>query len=225
VTVPLLDVWRPLSRGKAAEALSWNQAVLDFVRRSEIKHVILVARWELYVEGLPNGQKNLLIARRNESDAAPATARTAFDDGLTRTLDELESLGVRVWVLKQVPLQRFDPPRAIIRSMYWGGEMPAGVSIAEHQERQKNANAIIDRNVAGRRWASAADLSAFFFNEQQRSMLGDARGSFYRDDDHVSDLGARVFCRPILDALLSEIEGQGEAAHRSLSAAGSVTTF
>lgn len=208
-TVPILGVWRPKYRGNAKESRKWNQEVLDFIRRSQVRNVILVSRWAVNIEGRPNGSTDSLIANEGEMSANAGIARVAFDHGLSRTLDELEMLGVRVWILKQVPLQKFDPKKAIIRSLIFGQEIPRGTPFAEHAKRQENANRIIDQNVMGRQMACAVDLSQPFFAYGDRSAIGDAQGSYYRDDDHVSDHGANILCRPVLESILAEIAASG----------------
>lgn len=214
-TVPLLGVWRPYSRGQAAEAPLWNQAVLDYIRQSQVKHVVLASRWQWAIEPLPSGNVGCLIADYGEMKATADSAAKVFDEALARTLEDLESMDVKVWVLKQVPQQRWDPLRTMVRSLYLGGPMQLGVSLAEHSVAQEKPNTIIDRNVAGRPLVCAIDTSASFFNGQQHTVLGDERGCFYRDDDHVSDLGAQVYCRQTLDSILAaiarDLEGEQQA--------------
>jgi peptidoglycan/LPS O-acetylase OafA/YrhL len=204
-TVPLLGVWKPLSGARAADAPQWNQAVIEFIRQTNVKNVIMVARWAVSLEEDPNGADDSLIALEGATTTDTALAKDAFRTGLTHTLDQLEALGVRVWVLKQVPLQRYSPQPALVRSLYMQTEIPKGVTLAEHRERQKNANSIIDNRTAGRSLVRTADLSTRFFDAGGWSCLGSSQGSFYRDDDHVSDLGANTFCRPVVAAILAEI--------------------
>jgi peptidoglycan/LPS O-acetylase OafA/YrhL len=208
-TVPILGVWRPAYRDNAMEAPEWNQEVIKFIQRTRVQNVILVSRWAVNVEGRPSGKMDSLIANEGETTANASMAKVVFDSGLSRTLEELESLGVRVWILKQVPLQPFAPARSIVRSVYLGREIPRGTSFAEHIKRQANANRIIDQNVMGRQLASAIDLSEPYFANGDESVIGDAQGSYYCHDNHVSEHGAEILCRPTLASILAEVAASG----------------
>ncbi|MCA8994299.1 MAG: acyltransferase, partial [Planctomycetaceae bacterium] len=204
-TVPIPGVWRPGYRDHAAEALEWNQAVLDYVRESKVKNVVLVSRWAVNIEGRPDGSFETLIADEGAATTNIQTARSTLAKGLNRTLDELQTLGVRVWVLKQVPLQKNNPRFAVLRSLYSNADVVTGVTLAEHLARQKHANDIIDQQISRRRNVSSLDLSTAFFDADGHSLLGSTQGPYYRDDDHLSDVGAQEILRPLLAAITMEI--------------------
>jgi peptidoglycan/LPS O-acetylase OafA/YrhL len=212
--VPILGVWRPKYKDSTREAApDWNRLVMSYIRDNRIKHVVLAARWAVNIEGRPNGGMDTLIARELDFRATPESAKFAFEFGLDETLNELESLNASVYILKQVPLQKLDPQRAIVRSLMFrslseGIELPRGVSLLEHQARQSTANRIIDNQVLKRANVHAIDLSGPFFVDNGTSVLGNSSGSFYRDDDHVSILGSRELLGPILRALLIEIKNK-----------------
>jgi hypothetical protein len=207
-TVPILGVWRPnsIDRSYVREALDWNDTVLNYIRENRVKTVFLVARWSVNIEGRPNGKIDSLIAERGFNSTNQAAAKTALENGLRRTLDELQTLGARVCLLKQVPEQIFDPQRAIVRSAYFDLEFPPkGVCIAEHDARQKNANQIIDHQTLGRQGVTVIDPSAAFFNVDGYSVIGSRLGSYYRDIDHLSDLGANEVLRPLLTSAFKQL--------------------
>lgn len=203
-TVPILGVWRPNHEG-GFKALDWNDAVLNYIRENRVKNVILVARWAVNIDGRQNGQTDSLIAERDSKATNPESARAALENGLRRTLDELEKLGARVWILKQVPLQDFSPQRAIVRSTYLGWEFPKGVSIAEHDAQQKNSNEIIDRQALGRRNVEIIDPTPACFDVDGHSVLGTRYGSYYCDETHLSDLGANELLRPLFESALNPL--------------------
>ncbi len=117
----------------------------------------------------------------------------------------MESIGAKVWILKQVPLQKFSPQRAIVRSLLFGLDLPKGVTFTEHSTRQQSANRIIDSVAARKKGVRVIDLSESFFDSNGYSQIGDANGSYYRDENHVSTLGGRVLIRPALESMFDEL--------------------
>lgn len=200
-TVPILEVWRPNFKDEGAVAPKWNEAVFKLIRKKEIKHVVLVSRWAVNIEGRPNGKMDSLISI-GDKPTSKQVAKESLEIGLNKTLDELEALGAHVWILKQVPLQHADPHRSIVRNVAFGWELPKGVSLEEHHERQKNVNEVFERVLSGRDNVTVIDLSDPFFDGSKYSQVGNETGSFYRDDDHLSDLGASTLIRPILESKL-----------------------
>jgi hypothetical protein len=199
-------VWRPKYRSNPREAVAWNESVLEYIREHRIPNVVLVARWAVNVEGRTDGKTDSLIANVESNEVSPLMAQRALEAGLTRTLDELESLGVKVFIVKQVPEQSyFSPQRTLVRSAYLGGEPPKGVAISEHDARQSSANEIITACAQGRDFVRLVDPKESCFDTNGYSLLGNEHGSFYRDADHLSDFGADSLLRPLLDSVFTEM--------------------
>jgi peptidoglycan/LPS O-acetylase OafA/YrhL len=205
-TLPLLGVTRPLQPWIIDKMPAHNDAVIDYIRETQVPNVILVGRWALNVEGELNGSSSPLLAETGQRKTDRETALAAMELGFHKTLDELEAAGAKVWILTQAPLQHTYPQRLLVRSLVFDTEIPTGVSIEEHQARQAAANAIIDRQVAGRDNVTVIDISPAFFNAEGQSLIGDETGSFYRDDDHVSIYGADLLIRPTLDTVFETMK-------------------
>ncbi len=203
--LPVLGIWRPDSKLDGPPAVVWNDEVLAYIRQQRVKNVILVGRWAVNIEGRPNGKNDSLIAEHDAQSTNKLVARAALDAGLERTLRELHALGVKVWIMEQVPLQTFSPQRAIVRSVFLGSELPQGVSLETHDQRQHHVHDIITRQAANGYGAQVIDPRTTCFDAQGRSLLGNRNGTFYRDDDHLSDLGANVLLRPILTPVFDEL--------------------
>ena len=211
-TIPIPNLWRPFYKGKAKEALKWNQSVLELISKKEIRNVILVSRWAVNIEGRPTGKLDTLVAQGSDSVSNPESARTAFRQSLSQLLDVLEENEVNVWIMKQVPLQEFDPQRAIVRSLYFQSPLPKGVSKEDHENRQKNANQIIDECIKGRSRVFAVDLSEKFYENGPLSIVGETKGSYYKDQSHLSPLGAQVLVRPKIEMVLRKIQQEVKAS-------------
>ena len=207
-TVPLVDTWRRgvgKRRGPEGDAVKWNDEVIDFVKRKQIDHVILVARWEIYVEKLPGGNvHDSMIKDAESTEHTPEDSQRVLERGFQRTIAQLEEAGAKVWIMKQVPLQHGDPIRRLVDAANRGEpEPPRGVSIAQHLARQKNADAILEQ--VSLQGATLLDPAEFCFDEQGRSIIGSYERSYYFDDDHLSPHGAKVLLRPMFEPVFAQI--------------------
>ncbi len=201
-TMPLLGVKRPRDQ----EAMLWNNAVLQYVRDNEIKNVIFVCRWAVYVDGRSDGRMDTLITDQQSQDASPAEAKAAFRRSQERTLQELEHDGVNVWIMKQVPVQRADPKLQIVQSAFWKKTAPQGISRKTHQLRQANANAVIDLVAKDRAWVNTLDPADHCFNKQDQSKVWNSEGVFYTDDSHLSPLGAHRLLRAMFHPIFKSMK-------------------
>lgn len=207
---PLLGTWSS-SIGRK-QVVEWNQAVLKFVKSRRISNVVLVSRWTLYVEGEANGNGyDRLIEDEHSSGACPEEAKAVFRRGFKRTIAVLEAEGVKVWVVKTVPVQAINPARSLALAVYWNRRPPTGVTVENHLKRQSGVNEILDS------WRSSnlqiLDPIDYCFDSSGLSRIGDAEGSFYHDDDHLSTHGAEILLRPLLGPVFEVIAARNREAN------------
>lgn len=200
-SVPLLGAWRPL---KGRKSLDWNQGVLEFIQENNVKHVILASRWAVNIEGGGKLKLAALIADRESRGLTPDEARGALARGLQRTLERLNELGVRVWIVGQVPSQEgHDPAKEAVRAILFGNELPSGILLEEHLAHQGNVNRIFKSidlpNV------TVLDPTPHAFDDSGRSRICDEDGIFYHDDNHITSLGAEKLLAEILAPAFEEI--------------------
>ena len=115
---PLLGIY-PL-RGKphpntwSKRCFGFNQNGFDLSKAYNIKTVFLIARWDYYVDG--SNKRLLNNALNNISDITLEfgdieKTRQVFNDGITRTFEAYQKLGVKLVVLLQVPHQNTNIKR------------------------------------------------------------------------------------------------------------------
>ncbi len=111
---PLLGVTTPMPGCRAL-----NDAVAALARDSDIKEVILEARWAKYAEGTtygnePSGRVALLddACRTNSGDGNHAV----FERGLTRTVAELQNLHKRIVIVAAIPEIGWPVPAVLARA-------------------------------------------------------------------------------------------------------------
>ena len=179
--------------------------------------MILIARWGYYVEPLPGGSVHDSMIKDAESqEHTPEDSALVLERGLQRTITELEEAGARVWIMKQVPLQVDDPIRKQVQACQRGEETPHGISLAEHHQRQKNANSVLeDFASAGR---TVFDPATVCFDDQGRSMIGTKGRSYYFDDDHLSPFGSRTLLGPLLAPAFEVMAREQQLAERASAA-------
>lgn len=201
-TPPLIGIWQPDKQDEAIGAPAWNDFVMQYIRDNRVSNVFLISRWTLYLEGNFHGNMRRLIADEQSVHTDRENAKAVFRASLTRTLDELEKLGARVWIMKQVPNQYYSPKYRVARAVLRGQEIPKGVSAAIHRDRQKTANSIIDAVAKGREGVLVCDPVEYCFDELGYSRIANEEGIFYRDGDHLCHLGANRLLRPMFESAL-----------------------
>lgn len=200
--IPLLGVWTP---ARNSETIDWNDSILEYVKTRRVSNVILVSRWSAYIQGLPDGRRDLLIADRDSNRADRRQTGDVFRRGLERTLKQLIALDARVWIVKQVPLQESNPEPAVVRAALFGQKVPQGISGEIHRERHRVANSIIDEVAKQYPEVRVLNPAEFCFDEYGYSRIGSEEGIFYADDDHLSPLGADRLLRRMFEPVFEEI--------------------
>jgi peptidoglycan/LPS O-acetylase OafA/YrhL len=212
-TVPLLGTWR---QGRHEQSVAWNRAVVEFVERRRIPNVILISRWSVNVEGGPGGSLETLIVDEQSQGVTPAESKLALKRGLERTIAALSRAGATVWIMKQVPEQREDPRRALVRAVLARGFInPQGVSLVEHRRRQANVDDVLAAVQADN--VHLLDPAGFCFNSSGTSLIAGAGCAFYADDNHLTATGATQLLSRMFETCLTQIvENEGPVAHREL---------
>ena len=161
-TVPLLGVGQhPLEK-----TLHWNNSILKYIEEENIQNVILVSKWASYIECQANARTDKLITDDTSQRINPESAREAFKRGQERTINALSGLGVRVWIIKQVPQLSFNPRLETVRAELFRKNFPNGVSLAHYYKMQINVNAIINTIASKYSGIRTLDPAKFCFNKQ-----------------------------------------------------------
>ncbi len=213
-TAPLLDTWRIKSRTKV---VPWNRSVVEFVRRKQIAHVLLVCRWSGNVAVRDNGLTDALIADQQSTAVSPAEAKLALRRGLHRTVNALVEAGAKVWLMRQVPHQDQNPFRLVINAGP-GAHVVTGVSRAAHDARQRDVDEVFADVLADfpSQRVALLDPGHHCFDALGRSLVGTPQLSYYSDPSHLSTEGSRRLLTTMLDPVFASIahsvgmtEGEG----------------
>ncbi|MEJ7639836.1 MAG: acyltransferase family protein, partial [Singulisphaera sp.] len=98
-TPPVIDYSSRQRYGLNERAISFNASVMGYIKSGEIRTVLLVASWGTYFEEAP------------------------FPDALLRTIDALRAAGVNVYFMNDVPIFKFDVPKALVLYSWRGWDL------------------------------------------------------------------------------------------------------
>jgi hypothetical protein len=171
------------------ECRVFNQQALALVQQQSIRDVILAARWSLYLYGDEFGDMKYALAQPgHRSD--PLYAQQRFAEGLRRTVASLRAAGARVWLFKEVPMQRLGTlARLGSLSMMGRSTQEVGRPIADHIERQQFISALFAEIAATDPQIRLIDPAPLLCQDGLCHAQRDG-WSLYRDENHLSDQGA-----------------------------------
>lgn len=173
-TPPVLQTEKPAGQSETGR---FNDEVLKFIQKNQIKEVLLIAHWSVY-------------AHRN-ADAA------AFADRLARTVKQLQKEGAQAWLLLDVPEHSFEVPRALVYGVSKDRlkELCAQDTV-DQEMREENRNLITTVLKAGGRVLNP--LPQFLAPGEKYYVIEANDRSLYADSHHLSTRGATLMLLPLL---------------------------
>jgi peptidoglycan/LPS O-acetylase OafA/YrhL len=199
-TVPLLGCAR---RSDTEGANRFNQAVMEYVRRHQIRHVILVSAWTHYQSVGPEGRTEALAFDSKSTSNSPSEARDAFARGVNSTLAALREANVDVWVVRQVPAQQFNVVWSVAKSRITGGATPKGVAREQYRARAAGVDECF--RTAGLESDKYIDCEADFFGDNENCQVCDDGGVYYFDSSHLSHYGSERLMKSRLSSVIARI--------------------
>lgn len=206
--VPLQSSWKnnQISILHKEDNVDWSDSVIALVNKHHIKNVILIARWQAF-QGDRIQYSGPLPTVPSQPNSL-ASHLTPFQSAFTATVERLEKLGCSVWVFEQVPQQTASPIMALAFASLTYQELPTGIDIESHKLATSELDQILSLLSTGS--LRYVRCEPFCFNRGGMSILGNANGSFYKDDNHVSELGARTLFEEPISSVLTEISDQSK---------------
>ena len=184
----------------------YNRRVEQTLNAEPVGDVMLVARWSLYLDGDAKGDKgHALKAADGHYDRTIAEQRLA--DGLRTRIDELRRAGHRVWLMKEAPLQPFNPPYRLSRlAMLHQPTSGTGFALAEHLKQKAFINQLFAQLAANDPGVKVLDPTPQLCDDTGLCRAEQEGHSLYTDDNHLSEVGARLLL-PVLAPLFQEVAG------------------
>ncbi|MFK3797375.1 acyltransferase family protein [Pseudomonas sp. NPDC088444] len=178
----------------------FNQATLQSIREHKIRDVVLAARWSLYLYGEEDGDMQHVLYR----DDSRAIAEQEIAKDLSAMVRSVRETGARVWIFKEVPLQRQGTvARLASLAMVGRSAEKLGRPIAEHLARQRFFNQLFTQLSAQDPNVRVLDPTPLMCPD------GVCRAEFdgysqYMDENHLSDKGGERMKPLLAPIFLSE---------------------
>ncbi len=193
--IPVLDVYTVSESKSLADSscTASNHDMMQLIRQRHLKNVLFSSFWEQFVEGreIPiegAGQRDPFYADANIKSSTPEQARAVFEKHFIDTVDQLEGMGVHIWIVKDVPFFQFWPSNQLVKILKYGGNPnEIGRPLSELTEREAFVDSVFNQ-------IKSSEVT--FINPD--SILCDAAGfchgardgqSLYFDFNHLSVYG------------------------------------
>jgi len=157
--------------------VAFNDSVFELIKRTGVKHVVLVGNWEMYGD--------------DKSDSA-------LSEGLPETVQRLRDIGTEVYIMLQIPNQHFDVPK------YLGLAAITGRDISPKLARVDDYAALgsLDRSALSLLEAKGAHLlnpSVLLLKAHEENFAAQKDGkTLYFDGTHLTPRAARDLFLPFL---------------------------
>jgi hypothetical protein len=180
-TVPVLGYESKKADLNLGNSISFNNAIVDYIRGKSVSNVIIVARWDSYPD-------SVLLSRC-----------------LLETLDVLMKSGVRVFLMKTVPKQRWNVPR-VLGIVAWRGGDPEkfGLPLSEHYRQSSSWDAIMEGISEQYSDVMVLDPTGLFVTDNL-CRAADSGRALYQDEHHLTVEGAMLL-RPLFEPTFQNID-------------------
>lgn len=174
-TAPFLNF---TSRGKYAlkeDSVEFAETVVAFAIAQNIQTVVLVSRWSIH------------------------SGESAFAPCLRQTLARLSSAGLKVVIVREVPMQTGDTPWLLAKAAKLGRAVSSvGLPLEQYRKRNKNADEIFSKIAPSE--ATVLDPITYFADEKGLCRAEYDGESMYFDVHHLSIPGA-LRLKPMFDSI------------------------
>ena len=167
--------------------IRYNDEVMKSILESEVKNIVLISRWSRTFEISDNAEVQL-----------------------ARMIKKLNTLGVKVWIIKQVPQTnnvRTAQEFYMAKRFPFFNKMPPQhtTTKGDYLQKQTHANKVLDRLPVD--LINVIDPTPYFFKDSDKlKVYGDR--AYYRDDDHLTRAGADHYLSEMFDGIFAEIAEQ-----------------
>jgi peptidoglycan/LPS O-acetylase OafA/YrhL len=191
-TPPVIGYFSRNQWGLNERSLPFNAAVLEHIKASKIRAVILVSYWNMHSEV------------------------EEFQAALLKTVEEIRSAGATVYLMKDVPIYEFNVQKLLVRSSYKGQDIGRlGLTPAEFAAADKMSEALVAKlKLAGVQFLDPIPLLMARSNSDN-FLPFDSGGSFYYDGNHLSTYGSLAL-KPLFIPIFQNFGVRSESGGQKL---------
>ena len=177
-----------------------NAGMLSMLENSAPKTVVLVARWRFIRSGhrTPGESGDPFVLRPVDAALADLDQTALFDRLFEDLVTRLGKSGHRVVIIETVPEIGADVPQAMVMAALRGKALVSPLTETLHRERMAETRNFLDRmaRLAGVVLSDPAPVLC-----AERCAIERDGELLYRDDDHLSEAGARYLVPRLMDSL------------------------
>ena len=204
---PMLGVNR-LHEGKFCA--KFNAAVVNYIKRKQIKTVILAARWDVNILGrtdyeLQRDAEQIYLQDDESTDISLAENSSAFERGITRLFRDLQQNGNRIWLVLQVPNTGLKTPYYLARKALLE-KQPEEVRLDLAQMMKRHQTVLNLFTKMQKDFDFNLIDPAGFLCIKANCLIAYQGYSLYRDDDHLSKDGA-LLLQDIFSPIFNQTTG------------------
>ncbi len=181
--------------------------VLTFLEANQIKHVFITARWNVYVFGMPGGEKGRLLSDAETRSKKPEEAGPILVKYLRKTVTRLNEMGIKVWLMRDVGLQPRSVPETVAQAASRGMDLNSfAIPAAQVREKFEPVNALLDEALAGLD-VTILDPIPYLTDDSGRYLMAKDGVALFNDRDHFSPAGSGILA-PLLAPVFKSALGQ-----------------
>ena len=196
-----------------ARCAHFNRRVEKAMAEQSFSDVVLAARWSLYLYGQISGDTEHALKDPETGKYVRAVAEQRFAQGLRERIKGLRAAGHRVWLVKEVPLQKIIVPYRLSRlAMLHRSVDGEGLPVAEHEKREAYISRLFDELAAADSGVAVLDPAPQLCGADGLCRVELNGRALYTDDNHLSDVGAR-HVEAFLEPLFSSLQSRGLTAN------------
>jgi len=189
---PLLNCWNTLNSEKC---VTYNQSVLDLCKQLEIKDVLIISHWSLYLLPDPEGRAKFHIKNGTKN-----TTEDILQSSVSSTLKDLSNAMISIHVLKSIPILNHDLEKTLMIEKITGRSHDyIKFSRAEHLKKHQTVNTLLDEFDV-----NVYDPSLHLFDEKEQLITLYKNKPTYFDSNHLSLYGVEL-CMPTLNKVFNKL--------------------
>jgi len=175
-TFPIVDFENKFEISMGKNSMDYSAAAIEIIRREKPKTVVLVSEWHSF----------------NKIKAS-----------LIKTVKLIKETGSEVWLMKSVPVPRFDAPRALAIAKHNGVNTDTiGIDATKFTEQREMQHQFFHDVLAETGPVNLLDPMPYFSIKNGKIQLLLNGKSLYCDGSHLSHDGA-ILIKPMLEKVLN----------------------
>tara|TARA_R110002096_G_scaffold44488_7_gene119548 strand:+ start:1984 stop:3960 length:1977 start_codon:yes stop_codon:yes gene_type:complete len=174
-----------------------GKPVMNYIEQNDIKHILLIARWRIYLLGTTDGNLSRLLCDDETQSTTPNEAEKVFIRNLNAAIREFEKEGISVWLMEDIPAHSRPVPATLQQTASRNLDLntfarPAAEVDADNDRIRK----LFQQALEGTN-ATLLDPLPFFFDPSGVYLIAKDGIPLYNDAHHLSPIGSQLL-KPLL---------------------------